>query len=304
MPLPIPAPRESGTTRTTPVPLAWVRYGPAGAPPLVLLHGGPGADHRYLLPQMLHLAERYEVVTYDQRGSGGSRAGNNTPITWQDHVADLAAVARELGLTPLSLVGYSWGGLLAMLYAVEAPDHPERAPVARMVLVSPAPVTSAYRRAFDAALRERTMAPALVAAREALMMSGQRQTDPDGYRQRLFELGVAGYFADPAQARDLTPFRVVGRVQDSTWASLGDFDLRSRLGAVHVPTLIVHGRDDPIPAASSHDAARALGAELVLLDHSGHVPYVECPEALWGAVDPFLVKTDADVAAAPSGTHD
>jgi proline iminopeptidase len=293
MPHPIPEPTDAGYTTTTPVPLYWVRYRAtdptsAGSAPLVVLHGGPGADHRYLLPQMLHLAREHDLLLYDQRGGGQSRAPNNEPIGWRDHVADLASVCREFGIVTPTLVGYSWGAMLAMLYAMEAQGDAMLSAPARLALVSPAPVTAEYRQAFDANLRRRGNAPAIVAEREALIASGARERDPEGYRQRIFELGVAGYFADPAEARDLTPFRVVGRVQQSTWESLGDFDLRPGLERVRVPSIVVAGRDDPIPTASSVDAARALRAELVLLDRCGHVPYVERPQELWAALDPFL----------------
>src|SRR5690348_16733557 len=119
---PIPAPRESGFTTTTPVPLYWCAYGPAGARRLLVLHGGPGADHQYLLPQMLALANDYELVFYDQRGGGKSRTDDPAPITWQTHVEDLAAVARERSFERPEIIGYSWGGLLAMLYASRAND--------------------------------------------------------------------------------------------------------------------------------------------------------------------------------------
>lgn len=292
MPHPIPQPASAGYTTTTPVPLYWVRYqsesDTGDREPLIVLHGGPGADHRYLLPQLLHLARDHDLVLYDQRGGGQSRTPNNAPIGWRDHVADLAAVCREFGVTSPTIVGYSWGAMLAMLYAMEAQVDAALAAPERLALISPAPVTAEYRAAFDDNLRRRGMAPAIVAEREALMASGARERDPEGYRQRIFELGVAGYFADPAEARDLTPFRVVGRVQQSTWESLGDFDLRPGLERVRVPSVVVAGRDDPIPTASSVDAARALRAELVLLDRCGHVPYVEQPGALWAALDPFL----------------
>ena len=67
-PAPIPAPRASGFTTTTDLPLYWCAYGPEGAPRLLVLHGGPGASHEYLLPQLLDLADSYELVFYDQRG--------------------------------------------------------------------------------------------------------------------------------------------------------------------------------------------------------------------------------------------
>lgn len=293
MPLPIPEPRESGFTITTPVPLYWVRYGDAERPSLVVLHGGPGADHRYLLPQMLHLAQEYDLLLYDQRGGGRSRTATNAPVTWQDHVADLASICGEIGISSPSLVGYSWGGMLAMLYALESMANVTLPQPARLALISPAPVSSEYRREFDNNLTRRGSAPAITMEREALMASGLRERDPEAYRQRIFELGVAGYFADPADARDLTPFRVVARVQQSTWESLGEFDLRGVLQHVRVPSRIVCGRDDPIPTASSIDAARAMQTEIVLLDRCGHVPYVERPLELWDALDAFLSQTDA-----------
>ena len=292
VPYPIPEPRESGFTATTPVPLYWARYGPPGESPLVVLHGGPGADHRYLLPQMLHLAEEHDTIFYDQRGSGHSRATNNDPITWRDHVADLSAICRQFGLENPVIVGYSWGGLLAMLYAIAALDDSTLAQPTRLALVSPAPVTTAYRKQFDEALRARSMTPAITGEREALMASGERERDPEAYRQRMFELGVMGYFADPADAHDITPFRVVGRVQQSTWDSLGDFDIRPELERLSLPALIVHGRDDPIPAASSSDVARALEGDLVVIEDCGHVPFVERPYELWRALDPFLSSSD------------
>jgi proline iminopeptidase len=73
------------------------------------------------------------------------------------------------------------------------------------------------------------------------------------------------------------------------WESLGEFDLVPHLRAVACPTLIVHGRQDPIPLASSEAAAAAIpGARLAVLEDAGHVPYVEQPEALFAAVLPFL----------------
>jgi proline iminopeptidase len=158
------------------------------------------------------------------------------------------------------------------------------------VLIDPAPVNRALRRQFEAEFNRRQESPEIVALRKQLAASGLRERDVGAYRQRAFELSVAGYFYDPHAAVDLTPFRVVGRVQQSVWDSLGDFDLLApgQLDSVSVPALIVHGREDPIPVASSEAAAKALGAELVVLDHCGHVPYVEQPTGLFDAIEAFL----------------
>ncbi|MFL5575776.1 MAG: alpha/beta fold hydrolase [Gemmatimonadaceae bacterium] len=302
MPLPIPAPHASGQTTTTALPLYWAAYGVPGAPRALVLHGGPGADHQYLLPQMLRLGEgpaARELLFYDQRGGGRSKSDDRTPVTWRAHVDDLAAVARELipASEPLTIVGYSWGGLLALLYTIEAARDPRLPRPQSLVLLDPAPVTRDYRREFEAEFARRQQGPAVQALREELAASGLRERDPDVYRQRAFELSVAGYFADPAHARDLTPFRVVGRVQQSVWESLGDehgdFDLRPALERAFAAlpalrTLVVHGREDPIPLASSTDVARAAGAELEVIENAGHVPYVEGAEALFPAIERFL----------------
>lgn len=293
MPGPIPPPREEGFTASTDAPLYWAAYGKRGAPRLLLLHGGPGADHGYLLPQLLHLGESRDLLFYDQRGGGKSKAASGAPITWRAHVSDLAAIVAEFSLDPLSIVAYSFGGLIALLYLIESYAHPAMVKPARIVLLDPAPLTLEYRRQFEREFARRQRSPEILRMRDDLDASGLRESSPAAYRQRAFELGVSGYFADPRRAADLTPFRVVGRVQQSVWESLGDFDLISRLESAEFPVLIVHGRDDPIPLESSTKAAERLNARLVVLDDCGHVPYVEQPAALFAAVDRFLSETDS-----------
>jgi proline iminopeptidase len=273
--------------------LYWCTYGDAAGPPLLVLHGGPGAHHDYLLPQFLALADKHRLLFYDQRGGGRSKTDDSSPITWRTHVDDLGRVAVEFGAQPLTLVGYSWGALLALLYALESKGAPELTPPGRLILIDPAPLTKAYREAFEAEFARRQQGPTITRLREELAASGLRDRDPTGFRQRQFELSVAGYFANPERATDLTPFRVTGRVQQSVWESLGDFDVLSSLGTLNVPTLIVHGRRDPIPLESSEKGARAMCARFLVLEASGHVPYVEQPGALFSAITQFLEDTPA-----------
>lgn len=287
-------PRAHGHTHTTAVPLYWVAYGPEQSERALVLHGGPGAHHDYLLPQLLRLAANRELVFYDQRGGGKSRPeGQQPPITWQTHVDDLAHTIREFNLEPLTLIAYSWGGLLALLYALEAQRHATYVKPARMVLIDPAPLSRPFRRAFEDEFSRRQRSEALREMREELSDSGLRERDPEAYRKRAFELSVAGYFASPEAARELTPFRVTARVQDSVWESLGDYDLVPQLGVLHVPAFFIHGRQDPIPLESTELAARAMRARLLVLEASGHVPYVEQPDALFSAIEQFLQEPAA-----------
>src|SRR5258706_9364961 len=141
-------------------------------PPVVVLHGGPGAQHDYLLPGFDRLASHRTLIYYDQRGGGRSPVPRDVPVGWQEHVADLEALRVLWGLDRLTLTGYSWGALLALLYAVE-----HRARVERLALVSCPPVWRGARAEFERRLAERNRAPAVDAARRELQASGLRERD-------------------------------------------------------------------------------------------------------------------------------
>jgi pimeloyl-ACP methyl ester carboxylesterase len=281
--------KETGYTRTTAVPLFWAAYGDLAAEPIVILHGGPGAHHDYLLPQMLAIASGRRLILYDQRGGGQSRDESREPITWQTHVADLAAVIDELGLGGAPLLGFSWGGLLTLLYLTElGVGRIAGTPPSSIVLIDPAPAQASFRKQMEVEFSTRQGAEWIRKEREELRASGIQERDLNAYKQRLFELSVAGYFHDPKLTSQLTPFRVVGRIQESVWKSLGDYDLMPAIKTLTIPALVVHGRDDPIPVQSSDTVAEALGARLLLLEKCGHVPYVEQPIALFSAIETFL----------------
>lgn len=287
---PLPKPRAHGHTASTEVPLYWCRYGRESESPVLVLHGGPGAHHDYLLPQFLRLAQQHDLVFYDQRGGGRSRVAGSVHVGWQHHVLDLSRVIEELSLLPLTIVGYSWGALLALLYSVEAHRHRGHPLPTRLVLVDPAPLTRPYREAFEDEFARRQRSEAIREMREDLATSGLRDRDPDAWRQRQFELGVAPYFARPDMIAGLTPFRVTARVQQAVWESLGDYDVIEELPNLHVPAFFVHGRRDPIPLESTERAASAMRARLLVLEASGHVPYVEQPDALFSAIEQYLAE--------------
>jgi proline iminopeptidase len=249
-----------------------------------VLHGGPGADHEYLRPGFDALARGRELIYYDQRGGGRSPVPRTVPVGWTEQVADLDALRELWQLERLTIAGYSWGALLALLYALE---HPGR--VQRMVLVSTGPVWRAARDRFEETFSRRTLDPALQEERRRLRESGLRERDPAAYQRRIFELSVVPYFHDPARARDLTPFRVVARTQQEVWASLGDFDLRPRLPALAgIPCLMVHGENDPIPIDAARTAAGLLDAVFHPIARCGHVPYVEAFDEFERTVNGFL----------------
>ncbi|OLD00479.1 MAG: hypothetical protein AUI88_00400 [Gemmatimonadetes bacterium 13_1_40CM_3_70_8] len=256
-------------------------------PPVVVLHGGPGADYAYLLPQYDRLAHGRALLFYDQRGGGRSPVARDVPVGWQEHVADLEALRKHWAIDRLTLLGYSWGGLLAVLYALEHPDR-----VGRLALVAPAPLTARWREEFERRLSARLADPRIVRARAELSASGLAQRDPEKYRRLAFALSVAGYFKDPSRAKELTPFRVTARTQQAVWQSLGNYDLRDRLRGTfpkgRTPrAVVVHGVYDPLPIESARETAALLDTGVIELA-TGHAPHVEATEDFVRALNGFL----------------
>ncbi len=268
----------------------FARWVGSEGPLVIALHGGPGASHDYLRPQFDRLAVGRTLLFYDQRGGGQSEAPREAALDWRAHVADLAAViGHEHAAHPpaATLLGFSWGGLLALLFTLE---HPEL--VGRLALVAPAPTFEDARAAYNAEFARRQAAPEVAAARAELSGSGLRERDPDAFWRRAFELSVAGYFKEPSRARLLTPFRVGARAQQAVWHSLRDMDLRPRLGEIRVPTLILHGRHDPVPLAASEELERRIpGARLIVFEDSGHALYSEETDRFVAELDAFLPQT-------------
>ena len=256
-------------------------------PSVVVLHGGPGAHHDYLLPQYDRLARGRSLFYYDQRGGGRSPVPREVPVGWREHVSDLEALRGHWGLERLVLLGYSWGGLLAVLYALEHPDR-----VARLALVSSAPATAAWRDEFERRFAARMAQPWIARSRAELAALGLARTDPEKYRRLAFALSVAGYFHDPNLAREMTPFRVTERTRRAVWESLGEYDLRDRIrrtfpNGTAPRSLLVHGIYDPMPLESARETAALLHTGVIELA-TGHAPHVEATEEFVRALDGFL----------------
>src|SRR6266550_1993961 len=236
-------------------------------PPVVVLHGGPGAHHDYLLPQYDHLAEGGRTLLYyDQRGGGRSPVPRDVPVGWREHVVDLEALRGH------------W--------------EPDR--LARLALVSSAPVTAAWRDEFERRFAARMAQPWIARSRADLVASGLSRTDPEKYRRIAFALSVAGYFRDPSRAREMTPFRLTERTRQAVWESLGTYDLRPRIrqtfpNGTAPRALLLHGIYDPMPLEAARETAALLSTGVIELA-TGHAPHVEATEAFERVLRGFLPR--------------
>jgi proline iminopeptidase len=264
-------------------------------PPVIALHGGPGFRD-YLPPDLEPLSSSFRLISYDQRGSGHSTVVTDpTLLTAPAFVADLDRVRESLGIARVNLLGHSWGAGLAALYAIAHPDRIER-----LLLVDPMPPRAApYMTAFSQTLQSRFTEGERAAMAEA---SARRQkaadADASDACRAYYAVFIKGYLHSPTAAARMrgdlcaapaAALRNFSNINRSIMGSLGAFDLRPQLAAIKVPTLIIHGASDPIPMASAREWAASLSdGRLLVIEQSGHFPFVERPDAFFPAATAFL----------------
>ncbi len=247
----------------------------------VVIHGGPGLSHHYTRPlERLATATR-AIVTYDQRGVGGSSP--TVAHGLDPHVADLSAIVSAFGAARVDLVGHSWGALLAMAYASREPAR-----VSSLVLVDAVPPSKA---AWDRA-GERFDARRAALVAEGVVPSLLPLPNGPDCSPRLIAL-LPVYYADPRHpaTKDLAGSSCHTGVNELTWLALGAFDLSPTLAPLTAPTLIVQGAADPFGAEVADDVAAALPSakpQKVVLPACGHIPWEECGDAFYAAVAGFL----------------
>jgi pimeloyl-ACP methyl ester carboxylesterase len=269
-----------------PVPLfARVSGPPHSSDILVLIAGGPGGSHESMLPFEAVAPAHLRVVAYDQRGTGRSLAPPETPLGYAEHVADLEQLRSALGAERMHLLGHSWGGSLALLYAA---DHPER--VASLTLVANAlwiPSVTA------------TMMQNQQARYDQLLEAGilKPLTSPEPDCNEMVQSFLPAYFADPdAIPNELREGKISCPVLEAVSASVFELDMTDRLAPLAIPTLVLMGDADPLGLDVARATVAAMPAskpELVVLPACGHFPMFECPEPLFDAVRPFLARVGA-----------
>jgi proline-specific peptidase len=268
-----------------------------GKLPLVCLHGGPGALHDYLEP-LGSLAETgRRVVFYDQLGCGKSWLEAD-PSMWtvELYVDELRTVREALGLDRIHLFGSSWGGMLAMEYALTQPSG-----LASLVLSSSPASLPVWAEETNR-------------LREDLPPEVQRVLDDEEAAGRLdspaYEEATAEFYKRHVCRLDPWPDNVLrsftglrehpevyltmqGPNEFVITGTLKDWDITGRLGEIDVPTLITAGRHDEFTPRQAQALNQGIqGSELVTFENSSHMQFVEEPDRYLQVVGDFLDRVE------------
>ncbi|MDP9066760.1 MAG: proline iminopeptidase-family hydrolase [Actinomycetota bacterium] len=261
-------------------------------PPLICLHGGPGSSHHYFAP-VEELARRGRaVVLYDQVGCGHSSRPSLDELDVSVFVAELANLRARLELDEAFVLGTSWGGMLAMEYALTQP-------AGLLGLVLNSTLASAVSWA-DEAARLRDEMPE--EHRRALQT--QAENDP-AYREaerafsarHICRVGERREIKLMSAARSQEVYRAMWGPNEWTMTGkLGGWDVRDRLHEIQVPTLLTAGRYDLCTPLILNQLQEGFpDAPTVVFENSSHMPYLEEPDEFLRVLEEFLNRYDPPV---------
>jgi proline iminopeptidase len=256
--------------------------------PLVLMHGGPGADHWTMAP-FRRLADRFTLVFYDHRCNGRSEGADVTSLTWENLTADADALREQLGFDTWAVLGHSFGGNVALEYALRYPDR-----VSHLILLDTGGDSRwAHEHAPELLARRGFSAKTVELARRFL----NGQIEPREFVPALIRLG-------PAYDPHISLRQLLGNLIQGAWRVkmrpealihaapqlLSGWTVMDRLGEIRVPTLVMAGRDDFIfpPEHQGQLAAGIPGARLRIVERAGHNPHAERPVEVMEAVGDFI----------------
>lgn len=271
---------------------------------VLVVHGGPGMPFRQPMTGLEPLSGEYRFHYYDQRGCGKSTrpfdrfASNNlyANMTSLDQtlglgaqLADIERIRQVLGDEKLILVGHSWGGFLASLYAAEFPEHVEA-----LILVSPATALVMPQEEADLFDSVRQRLPAAQQAEFDAFMKDYMDFNKLFSRSEADLVALNARFGEYYASVVNTPFPEQGEAGGwMSWAmyvSMGQrHDYRNALQAVTAPVLVMHGADDLQSEAASRQYAEAFpNADFVVIQNAGHFSFEQQPEQFAAAVTAFL----------------
>lgn len=257
--------------------------------PIVVIHGGPVLEHGYFLPYLEPLAKDYELIFFDQRLSG--RSAGEVPkesVRVTTFVDDIEALRTTLKLGKIHVMGHSWGGHLAMRYAIRFGDQ-----IRSLMLLNSMSADS------ESWVAEQKLLMSTVSDEDQQAMNDLRQSEAFKLRRiealhQMLMLSYAPQFHDRDKVADLrinlpADYMERSRQFGAMTTDLQQFDLGGDLERLKMPTLVLYGAAEPSALRSGKALHETIpGSEFVSLPRAGHFPFVEQPDAFVDAIRLFL----------------
>lgn len=254
----------------------------------------------FLSEDLEPLANHHRLIFYDQRNRGASETiTDSSRISLEHELSDMDAVRRHFGLEKINVLGWSYLGGIAMLYAARNPDY-----CYKLITVGAIPPrkTSNYN---DEPNTQANLAKSKARVSDegihyiaSLRVDGLHISDPAlfcrEYRRvyrpsNLYNLdGLSRMKNDPCQFPNEHPDHVQKHLK-TLYSTFGDWDWQDEAKTIKCPTLILHGREDRLPMLGAEEWANLIPeARLIPINESAHFPWLEQPNLFFATVEDFL----------------
>jgi proline iminopeptidase len=265
--------------------------------PVVVIPGGPGDSHLYLTPWFDELAKNFKLIYFDAFGRGKSaRAKNQSEYSFQRDVKDLEGLRKALGFKKWSVIGHSYGGMVAQEYALKYPSS-----VDKLILSNTFYSGEMWQENDDNSNYEiRNQYPEKWKEIMKLRNEGYNSSSPE--LQKVYNVpGGLLYFYDASNyykfrhdSLSFNPkvyYQIVGADGDFLiGGDIGKLDFRTQLKNLKMPMLIIAGRFDrvSVPRFAIKYEVYAPQAKFVMFEKSGHNPYIEQHDKYFKLLTDFL----------------
>jgi proline iminopeptidase len=265
--------------------------------PLLIVHGGPGFNHTYLLPHFKTLAKQYTLIFYDQRACGKSAIPSSDSVSMKFLVDDIDAIRKSFNLDKISILSHSWGAIPTVQYALDYPDR-----VKGIIFCNPV----ALSQEFDSMTQEEKAKRATgrdSTNRSIIIGSPAFKAGKADAYSRLIVLSFQHSFADEANLAQLK-LELQDKFKDARQVlftglskDLTSYNYYNSVQRFKFPVLILHGRTDVLPLRASEKMLESIpNSRLSIFRNSGHFIFIEEPKRFNQEVTAFSKMMNGSIS--------
>lgn len=244
--------------------------------PIVIVHGGPGLSHNYFLPSLKSLSDKHRLIFYDQRASGKSDLNiNSESITLDNFIRDIDELRNSLGIEKLNLMAHSWGGILAMKYAIMFPNK-----IKSLILINSIGASSEIATQSNLELAKRFTKKDSIQRMKIFNSEEFKERKPEAI-ESLMKIGFKHQFYNKTYIDSLNlslnnNYIKTSQLLQNLAKDLTEYDFHSDLKSIQCPTLLIYGNYDPLTQLAAPKIHKTIdNSKLIILDKCGHFPFIE-----------------------------
>jgi proline iminopeptidase len=253
-------------------------------PVAFVIHGGPGADHTSDRPTFAPLSHKLQFVYFDHRGQGRSARGARETYTLDNNIEDMEALRQYLGLEKIVVIGSSYGGMVALSYAIRYPQN-----VSHLIVICTVGDCRFLSRAQELLAERGTEEQKAIAQR---LWNGAFENEEQLGEFFQVMRSLYSFTYDPHSQQQILNSMILSpdAINVAFSGFLRSYSVLDQLHKITSPTLVIGGRHDWIcpPEFSEEIASKIPHAQLRIFENSGHLIRVDEPDALREAITTFL----------------